>query len=61
MKNCTKCGVIIENGVNGCSMYSECSTCFPVYYPKPYRSGSSQSMSYEELNYAESQCINDCE
>lgn len=34
MKNCVKCGKIIINGVNGCSMFKDCFDCrggYPDY------------------------------
>lgn len=34
MKKCIKCGKIITNGINGCSMMKECFDChggFPDY------------------------------
>lgn len=36
MKLCVICGSEIIPGINGCTMYDECSACRPiVYYAKP--------------------------
>ena len=36
-KRCVKCGVIIINGVNGCTLMDDCFTCHGGYpkYPAP--------------------------
>lgn len=62
MKKCSVCGCEIINGVNGCTMMSDCFSCHVGYpkYPAPVHVNPFSLLSVEDLDKLEDRCLGDC-